>query len=345
MKPSIQDYKQQIEYLRSLNLVDDDDNLIEYFDFQNGDEYEKVFEGFFSNFQFFFTKEQGKYDYSVPYLAFIEEDGINAFAGKTDDFSLIGINADTVKELHKLFIGIDLKSILEGNLEKYSVMEEVGQENLVTKLHYNCQMFIFFHEFGHIVQNIDGSSIFQSELANQANYSDIQHLMEYDADQFAAIHMASSSGHWMELLKGELMNKYYNKEVGEMLLATVCAGCFIPFLIFQKGTSNFYTRDWSHPHPSIRAGYILNTIIDAFRINNKGGFDINLAIVLDDAFELTKRVVNNAASKGVIFESEEDFNKFYKIWTQNGAEIKGYFNYLNEMAIKTNGLACHHLSK
>ena len=337
------DYNQQIVYLRSLNLKDDEGNLIDYFDFQNGDEYEKVFGIFFSNFQYFFTKEQRKYDYSNPYLAFIEEVGINAFAGKTDNFSLIGINADTVRDLHKLFIGIDLSSILSGSLNRYRIMEKVGKENLVTKFYFNCQMFIFFHELGHIVQKIDGTSNFQNEMANQANYSEIQHLKEYDADQFAAIQMASATGHWMEGLKEDLKENFYNKEVSEMLLATVCVGCFITFLIFQKGTRDFYTNEWSHPHPSIRAGYIMETIIRAFQENNKGGFEIDQKLVLEEAFELTGRVVNDAATRQAIFESEDDFNKFYEIWVNNRDEIKGYFDYLNEMAQNTAGLACEHL--
>ena len=343
MKPSIEDYKQQIDYLRSLNLTDDDGNLIKYFDFQNGDEYQKVFEDFFSNFQYFFTKEKSNYNYPNPYLAFIEEDGINAFAGKTDDFSLIGINADTVRQLHQLFIGVDLESILSENLNKYRIMEEVGEENFVTKLYYNCQMFIFFHEFGHIVQNIDGSSKFQNEMVNQAHFSEIQHLKEYDADQFAAILMASSTGSWMERLEGNLKVEFYNKEVAEMLLVTVCVGCFITFLIFQKRTRDFYTKEWSHPHPSIRAGYIMETIIRAFQENNKGRFEIDHKVIINDAFEITRSVVNDASSRKTIFESIDDFSKFYEIWVKNGDEIKGYFDYLNGLAQNNNGLACHYL--
>lgn len=345
MKPSIEDYKKQIGYLGSLNLAVGDDNLIEYFDFQNGDSFENVFENFFSNFQYFFTKEKSNYNYPNPYLAFIEEDGINAFAGKTDDFSLIGINADTVRLLHQLFIEIDLESILSGSMDKFRIMEEVGLENFVTKLYYNCQMFIFFHEFGHIVQNIDGSSKFQNEMANQTNYSKIQHLKEYDADQFAAILMASSTSHWMEGLKGDLKDKYYNKEVSEMLLSIVCAGCFIPFLIFQKGTHDFFTKAFSHPHPSIRAGYILNTVVGAFKDNYMGSFEIDQKAVLNDAFEITRRVVNETASRNAIFESEDDFNKFYEIWVKNGDEINGYFDCLNNMAKSTKGLACHNLNR
>jgi len=223
-------------------------------------------------------------------------------------------------------------------------MENVGQENFVAKLHYNCQMFIFFHEFGHVVQNIDGSSRFHNEMANQTDYSEIQHLKEYDADQFAAIHTASSTGHWMEMLEGELKDRYYNKDVSEMLLSVVCAGCFIPFLIFQSFTPDFYTKDWSHPHPSIRAGYILNTIVDAFKKNNKGSFEIDPEKVFDDAFEITRRVVMDAASRNIIFESEDDFNKFYETWADNSDEIISYFDYLNEMAKNSSGLACNYLA-
>ncbi|MBK8404432.1 MAG: hypothetical protein IPL25_10210 [Saprospiraceae bacterium] len=181
-------------------------------------------------------------------------------------------------------------------------------------------------------------------MANQSHYSDIQHLKEYDADQFAAIHMASSVGHWMEKLDGEFKDKYYNKEIYEMLLSIACAGCFIPFLIFQKYTSDFYTRDWSHPHPSIRAGYILNTMVDALKKNNKGGFEIDQKVVLNDAFEITRRIVNDAVSRSVIFKSEDDYNKFYEIWVTYVKEIKEYFEYLNDMAQKAKGLACEYLA-
>ncbi len=210
MKHYTRDYRLQINFLRSLNLRYDNNDLIKYFDYQNGDKYESVFELFFSSFQYYFTKEQGKYNYSKPYLVFIDESGINAFAWKTDNFSLIGINADTIRKLHQLINEIDIGSILWGNLEKFRIMEEVGQENLVNKLYYNCQMFIFFHEFGHILQNIFKSTTFQKEMANRANYSEIQHLKEYDADQFAAINMASSAGYWMYGLKNELREKFYN---------------------------------------------------------------------------------------------------------------------------------------
>ncbi|MBK7303009.1 MAG: hypothetical protein IPI90_07085 [Saprospiraceae bacterium] len=344
MKPSADDYIRQIDYLRSLKIKDNDDNLIKYFDIQNGSSFEEVFNNFFTIFQYFFSKEKSKYNYSEPYLAFIDDEGINAFAGKTDDISIIGINADTIRELHQLFIGIDLGSILSGNLNKYRIMEEIGQEDFVNKLYYNCQMFIFFHEFGHIVQNIDGSSNFQNEMADNANYSEIQHLKEYDADQFAAIHMASLTGHWMEGLKGELREQYYNREVAEMLLAITCSSIFITYLIFQSGTKDFYTNKWSHPHPSIRAGYILNTIVDAFKKHNKAGFEIDHKVIFNDAFEITKRVVTDASVRGVIFQSEDDFNQFYEIWQNKRNEIQAYFDSLHELAQSTSGLAWSRLA-
>lgn len=334
-------YKRQLEILEPKRLHDVY-GLIEYYDYQSDIIYAQVFHEFYKNFQLYLLSQQGKYQYPEPFLAFIDRKGINAFGWRGTNLSLIGINKGTVEELHKLFNGITLSTMLAESLSRYKVMTEIGKEDFVMKLYLNCQMCIFFHEMGHLVQNLDGINRFHYEMANQANYSEIHHLAEYDADQFAAILMASSTSRWMDGLKA-VETDQYTKEIAEMLLAIVCAGCFIPFLIFQKNIGEFYTKAWSHPHPSIRAGYLINTIVDAFQYKNSYVFDIDRNVVLEDAFEMTKRIVKDASLRSVIFQSDDDFNKFYAIWGNYGNEIKEYFDYLNDMAQNTKGLAIHHL--
>ncbi len=331
------DYLKQVEYLNSLGLVDKNGQKIQYYDAFYGMKIEFLFEEPFQSYQEYINRAEKKYGFTPTLLAFIHNGNINAFAWKSN--SLIGINAGTIIQMSELFSGVDYKTLMKGELESFHILDKVGQEGFLEKMYKYCQMFTFFHELGHIIQDdLRGISHF-SEMVNCGSYSQEVHLMEYDADQYAAIQIANHINQWMESLEGKLKQAYYKKEVAEMLLSTGVGAIFINYLIFQGRHDAFYTNSCSHPHPSIRATYIMNTIVDAFKSGNKGGFDIDANSVFRNGFILTERVINDAHPRGVVFKNGDEFSRFFEIWEANQKEILEYVNVLKAMALETDGLA------
>jgi hypothetical protein len=143
----------------------------------------------------------------------------------------------------------------------------------------------------------------------------------------------------MESLKEELKQKYYKKEMVETLLSTAVGAIFINYLIFQGRHDAFYIESCSHPHPTIRATYIMNTIVDAFKSGNRGKFDIDRNSVIDYAFILAERVVLDANDRGVIFTNGQEFKRFFEISFKHKDDILEYFKKLNKLSLEKEGLA------
>lgn len=331
------DYLKQVEYLNSLGLVDKFGQKIQYYDAFYGNEIEGDFEIPFQFFQEYINREVKNYGFAPTLLAYIHNRNINAFAWKSN--SLIGINAGTVIEMKKLFYGIDYDNLINGELEKFDIMDKVGQDGFLGKMYKYCQMFTFFHELGHIIQDdLRGISHF-SEMVHCGSYSKEVHLMEYDADQYAAIQIANHINQWMESLEGELKEANYKKEMAEMLLSTAVGAIFINYLIFQGRHDDFYTVSCSHPHATIRVSYIMDTIIKAFKQGNKAKFHIEHMSVICNAFILAERVENDANNRKVIFTKGGEISRFFEIWVANQKELLEYVNELKEMALEKDGLA------
>lgn len=331
------DYLKQVEYLNSLGLEDKYGQKIQYYDAFYGTDNEDDFEIPFQFYQEYINREQIKYGFTPTLLAFIHNRNINAFAWKSN--SLIGINAGTIIQMSELYRGIDYNSLIIDELESFDILNDIGQEGFLEKMYKYCQMFTFLHELGHIIQDdLRGISHF-SEMVDCGTYSQEVHIMEYDADQYAAIMISNHINQWMESLEGELKQEFYTNEIAEMLVSTAMSAIFVNYLIFQSYNSGFYTESCSHPHPTIRATYISNTIVDAFKSGNKGGFDIDHKSVIDNAFLLAERVVKDANNRKVIFTKSGEFRRFLEIWEAHEEKIVEYFDSLQALALKTDGLA------
>lgn len=247
-----------------------------------------------------------------PSLLFFKNDfTINAAAGYNNGYYIINIHMGTIFELIQRFREQDNLIIDCGN-DEFIEFEKSLDVPINELMYQNAVHFTFYHEMAHLIQK---SGLLENMLFEhsdkESDYSELNHLLELDADQFSSLCIGA---HVLQYVKNNFGKELTNEQL-EKTLILICSSALFYILSFSTNKLDIYYKENTHPHPVIRISCVVFHIV-AYVIQslNQEGYDLEI-----DA----KDVVN----KCIEFSNRISIKKF------NNKQIEGYKDILGKEAL------------
>jgi len=235
---------------------------------------------------------------------------VDAFACSQQQHKIIVINLGLLNVLEK---GVkeccqNLDETIKEILAKDNKMSNA--ESLVFRF---ITFFVFFHELGHLIQyknssNEIGQKKEKYNLTNSNSYSELMHLMEIDADLFAAQNLANFIIHSWQQLPSELKSTL----AIDTMIALGTASIFLLFFeLNDRVWPDMYFFSFCHPHPTIRISYIVD-LMNKHVANHFQSAESNHEPQLVKTFEMASALINTEeknAFKGYQMQYSNSTNK------------------------------------
>lgn len=227
------------------------------FDFTKDDfmvEYLKLFEfgqGAFNKYIHF--------DVQPGLFIFNDSFTLNARAGYVKNHYVIDYNMGTVWfTMTNFFKRPDLLNLNE--MQGFKRLARISDYPINELWHQACVIFTFYHEFGHLIQKRCGSNDagwMNGEINQNNGYTQLKHLLEFDADVFSALCFATHIFQYIDKwLDGKVIKDY------EDFIGLMGAVLFLYLLSFSSMNNKLYFKVYSHPHPIIRILNIISILND-----------------------------------------------------------------------------------
>lgn len=130
--------------------------------------------------------------------------------------------------------------------------------------------FCYYHELGHIIQysdnNVDKTFTESAILRGNNTFDLMDHVMEMDADLFAAHYVLN---HVVDYWK-KLPEEVQNQETLQMLVSLIVASMFLLFFVLAgEEAEDIYCFEGDHPHYIVRIIYTNVKIMEGLKTYSK----------------------------------------------------------------------------
>ncbi len=310
------DYHKIIEELKSKAGVPADD----IFEFDNSN-LKDIFLNYFEYCQENLINHCTKYSIQPARFYYRNYYEINARAGISNGYFIIGVNMGTVQEIYSLFY--DNNNIFEQDENLSPTFGTLGTVINIPLGFFMFQLatlFTYHHELAHLIQKSDILKTgITEQYVYQANpeFSIERHILEFDAD----LHGANATCTQILVQFKLLSIENQTEENLAKLLSMGIASIFSYFLLFFNDSEKIYYKEYTHPHPIVRISYVLDCFIrvaqENLPINNKIRPEplLKLCFIISDIFFKTTL--------------EKDAVKSFRIHLLNESFI--IENYVNEL--------------
>ena len=317
---------------RAFDYQDLDADLITVYKY-----FEERFKGLFQSYADAFDLDNCVFYISEDYYR------CNAFAGRIDNYNIIGItNGYPIAMKNKfdkkyfsniICIGfINEKSISDAYCDLYEDQDFKFDEFML-----NCSIqYTFGHEFQHILQfnsfNLLKDSLF-FENFERSDFSLKKHAWEFDADRLASYGVLKYTFSVYRSLK------HKGNEKLKCMLYIALASIVITKSLFYFGVTNpislectidkqnFYTKQYSHPHPLVR----IYNMFEFFYSSIKDDFpelNIDPQEILNNVLGISRIYFDN------LIPNQNIMNNFFEDAMRFSDAINCYNQELYNFAIK-----------
>jgi hypothetical protein len=261
------DYNQVIQELMDQEAVPDNE-ICKFEFFMIAD----VFQNYFQFCQEHLSETCLGFGYPIQpaRMYFASFHSVNAGARRGQNYSIIKVHMGSIQNLHDLFSG---ESLLEDpRLSEYREFDQLLRATQTPPFEFllfqTGTLFTYYHELGHLIQvgNAGHSLAETSEqysAEEEAVFDPHKHILEFDADQFAANQLAQHVIHFI----GKFGALGQEEATLKKLVVNFLVGV-MGYIIFLWATFNediYYDR-FKHPHPVIRILWIVPIIIETVKI-------------------------------------------------------------------------------
>lgn len=302
------------------------------------DELISTYNFFESRFEELFKSKAEIFKINDCHFYFKNGFGFNAFAKRFKGYNLIGVTNGYVIHTSKIFHDNYFQYISLAGLKAEKNLSDAFaylEENLNFKFStymMNCSIeFTFGHEFQHTLQfnsaKINGNYEF-SENFDESEFSMQKHAWEFDADRFGCFDVLKYAFEIYRKLN------YRNVEILRCLIYSGISSIIITRMLFylnvldpnqQIKVQNFYTKEFSHPHPFLRIFNILE-----FSVDSANDLFSELKIETQDMLNNTLNISNIFIKS--FLPNQNPLENFFKMLDIESINL--YNNELYEYAIK-----------
>jgi hypothetical protein len=194
------------------------------------------------------------------------------------------------------------------------------------------EMFLFYHELGHLIQAQDPSlstGFVDEVVVEDSEYDLIDHVAEVDADLFAAIKLAT---HITEIYKREKNLKTEREKIQyieDLCIIATSSYVIYRFYLFPY-TGDFYTKKTRHPHLVLRINFLIlhltKSIIDYLELQ------LDRERIVDGIMDFAETFIN-------LFSDSNIPTSFIEMGRSNIENIKNYMLELNGIVVTLDSTA------
>lgn len=273
-------YNLEIENATKNNLLD----FADIFDFRNTPS-EEIFYNYYVFCRENLDINSAKFNLNPNAFAFKNFFDSNAEAKRTEQ-NAFGI-----------FVNIGLLRYCIENLKENDKLNQYCDEHFPQLvMHFDIKpsalafqiatQFSYYHELGHLIQfskKAENLALHERDV-NCNDYHEIKHILEINADTYAAISIATHIVQYIEKSFGDNPSQ----DSIEDTIAFLCA-CLLNYMTsFYNDLANVYFKSYCHPHPILR---LFNVILNINNHINEGFYEEDENVKIDTK-TLFKKVVD-----------------------------------------------------
>ncbi|WP_299128741.1 hypothetical protein [uncultured Winogradskyella sp.] len=278
----------------------------------------------------------GRFHIEPAFFYFWDTYKINARAGKGRNAYRIRFSKPYMEALYNK-LGRKGQFFDKTNWTAFQNLQKITPNSLEFLMFQSSTIFTFFHEFSHLVQ-YRGKPFTMNEYPTDSQFSFEKHVFEYDADLngcgFVSVYI-------QQFFQEQIPKEYQNDNNYKRLMYLGIASIVITQLLFLYGkiypfepeslSTDFYTKEKSHPHTFVRAKYIIEHYV---RIAKSNGVKIDYG---DTTRNIT--VICNE-----FFRESGIFKNFIVGMDKNFDEINAYTSELNAGMENNKNCIKHHIA-
>jgi hypothetical protein len=276
------DYKQNMEELVSKTGLPS--QMV--FDY-SGQELFHTYQRFYDFCQENLSNTYSKFNIAPAKFFYVKDSQINAWYSRIKDYRVIGIHEGAIHKLNNFFDANPIQPS-SARLKEYVDLNDKFKDSINSLILQNTLVFIFYHELTHLIQRSEVIDLKMDELTGDATFSLENHILEMDADVYAAHQLTKHCVKYLSRLPQELQTE----EILHQLFAISASGIFVFFLILNNNRP-FYYKKCKHPHPIVRIIYVTHYMLRAAKSGYGGEDDLDRKI-LNDLYGITEELVKNS---------------------------------------------------
>jgi hypothetical protein len=214
----------------------------------------EIFDQFLEFGDYFLQAQAKKHQYPPCYLYIVSDIGPNAYAVSTPDYKKIAFHSDAIELLYYYFT--QKEAILEGEgLEDVQELLCPFNNPLSYAFFQYFQLYLFYHEYAHLVQRGSATKFSQMEFTGEAPEDVLEsHARELDADWLSAAVLANHIYQRCADAEGQLKVDAAKELMGFTSIALTAIFCW--FMKTAGYYENLYFMKHEHPHPYVRLVWI-----------------------------------------------------------------------------------------
>lgn len=214
-------------------------------------------------------------------FVFGSENSMNAKAGVHEGRGLIVWNAGLLlKQIKIKEKENEIQQALTGS-ELAALLPQL--DNLPSTLFsQSLQHFTFYHEFAHIIQLQEREGIQTMTYAIEAEYNDTKHLLELNADEFAALALSSH----IDQYTAGLFEKVSKENLSQMLSLFLVPILTESISVYPDDLTDFNLQKGVHPHPLVRLLHTSITMMNVLDQRYAHEFKLDSGQILGETLEI-----------------------------------------------------------
>lgn len=319
--------------IQSLSLQ----NLVPAADIYNTDTVQRltpVYDLFYDFANTHLQQRRAALGFPPSYLFFRNDFTVNAFARTMPNYKMIGINYGCIEIMYDFFDEKAPSFNGQDHASLHAVAAKIGNPLHVDFFQF-FSLFVYYHEYAHLVQRAPLSNFDIDELNNTLTPEQViqTHAYELDADWYSVSNVAMHMTQFFENEAGEFEGT--EQEVADM----VAIGLAAILTYFVKSGGAFpvlYLAEKKHPHPFVRLSYCSVFLLDTLAPNLPDGFALNKTAIMHKAVSLAETMLTE--------DGVNPLEGFAGIFMQNSDAIEEHINNIIDYAVSDPNL-CRNRSK
>lgn len=315
------------EYIKLMNHLEVAGirTMQEHYDFSR-DRLNDYYDSFISYADDHLQKKAAELAFPPTYLYIRKDVTLNAYASSTDEYKILGFHHGAFEQMYDFFEAQSelLNEPQHGAVRK--LLEHTENPPFYAFFQY-FMMFLYYHEYAHLVQGSRcGSSFFLLEyLGAKQSVVDVlvSHAREFDADILACNAVGRLVAHHFLDEKGQFTAT--SQEL-TLLASVALTSIFCYFWIAPGGRVPLYYQEFDHPHPYIRICYIAIYLTNAIAINIPVNIQMDPKLAVTNALKLAEIMISIKFPVAV--------RRFAEEFKANDQKISDYVNVIINRAVE-----------
>jgi len=312
-------YQRNCEELIKKGIVSSD-QIYDYSKDILADVYEQLFEFAYGHLK---TKEK-TLGFPPTHFFYKSDLRTNAFASSGVGYKLICFNLGAIENMFNFFEA-RADVLQKAEYQSFHKLIRLTKNPTHITLFQFFTLFLFYHEYAHLIQHIPDASFYSDEISDSIEQSSEilnNHCKELDADWLGSSNVALTI---VQFLSDT--DEQFNGSTEELsdLVSMCIASVYSFFLKAAHFYPEVYYMEHNHPHPYVRIIYITQFIIETLPVNLPPEFSLDKSAILRKGMKLSEDLLEGQFGNSV--------GSFARVWVQSADEMEAHIRVIIDHAL------------